>query len=203
MYGDTVYGSTQYADDNLISQQLQPFTPNLMKYLPSYYENSELMKSIQGIIAKEVGKLNYSKKDLLDQFYVDTATWGLSCIWEKLLGIQTDLNKSYEERREIIKAKLRGAGTVTKNMIKNVAEAFSGGEAEVLENFSDYSFIIQFIGIKGIPKNMEGLIEIIETIKPAHLGYSFKYTYTWWNKLKELTWSQSKTKTWNDLKVYE
>ncbi|MBI6873732.1 YmfQ family protein [Clostridium aciditolerans] len=201
MYRDAIYGSTQYADDNPILQQLQSFTPDLMKYLPTYYENSELMKSVQGTIAKEVGKLNYSKKDLLDQFYVDTATWGLSCMWEKTLDIQTDLNKSYEERREIIKAKLRGAGTITKNMIKNVAEAFSGGEVEVLENFLDYSFIIQFIGIKGIPKNMAGLIEIIETIKPAHLGYSFKYTYTWWYKLKELTWSQSKIKTWNDLKV--
>ncbi|MTK11097.1 MAG: DUF2313 domain-containing protein [Clostridiaceae bacterium] len=203
MHGYTIYGSTQYTDDNPISQQLEPFTPDLMKYLPIYYESSALMKSVQGTIAKEVDKLNYSKKDLLNQFYVDTATWGLSCMWEKTLGIQTDLNKSYEERREIIKAKLRGAGTVTKNMIKNVAEAFSGGEVEVLENFLDYSFIIRFIGIKGIPKNMAGLIEIVETIKPAHLGYSFKYTYTWWNKLIELTWSQSKMKTWNDLKVYE
>ena len=86
-------------------------------------------------------------------------------------------------------------------MMKNVAQAFSGGEVDILENFSDYSFIVQFIGIKGIPKNMQGLIDMIETIKPAHLGYSFKYTYTVWNFLSKLTWQNNKT--WDDLKIYE
>lgn len=200
MYGNTIYGTTEYANE-VSTEEIQPYTPDLMKYLPSYYDNSEVMKSIQNSAAIEIGKVKYSKADLLNQFYVDTATWGLSSIWEKPLGIETDLNKSYEDRREIIKAKLRGSGTVTKAMMKNVAQAFSGGEVDILENFSDYSFIVQFIGIKGIPKNMQGLIDMIETIKPAHLGYSFKYTYTVWNFLSKLTWQNNKT--WDDLKIYE
>ncbi len=203
MYGKSIYGNLQYAGNEINEDEIKLYTPDLMKYLPPWYYNSNIMVNIQNSAAKEIGKLNYSKKDLLDQFYVDTATWGLSSIWEKPLGIQTDLNKSYEDRREIIKAKLRGSGTVTKVMLKNVAEAFSSGETKIIENFSDYSFIIQFIGIKGIPKNMAGLIDAIDTIKPAHLGYSFKYTYTRYEKLKELTWQQAKTKTWDDLKVYE
>lgn len=202
MYGKSIYGDTQYAENNPNIDQLRYYTPDLMKCLPQYYDNSNIMKSIQNSLGKEIGKLNYSKKDLLDQFYVDTATWGLSDIWEKPLGIKTDFNKCYEERREIIKAKIRGSGTVTRKMIKNVSEAFVGAEVKVSEIFDDYSFIIQFIGIKGIPRNMAGLMDAIEAIKPAHLGYSFKYTYTWWDKLKELTWSQAKTNTWNDMKVY-
>ncbi|MBC2579685.1 YmfQ family protein [Clostridium sp. DJ247] len=202
MYGNNPYGTLKYAANNAAEEQLQPYIPELMKYLPPYYNNSRIMQDTQNSIALEIGKVRYIKQDLLNQFFVDTATWGLSTIWEKPLGIQTDLNKSYEDRREIIKAKLRGSGTVTKAMIKNVAEAFSGGEVNIIENFADYSFIVQFIGIKGIPKNMAGLIDMIETIKPAHLGYSFKYTYTWWNNLKELTWDQANTKSWNDLKVY-
>lgn len=204
MYGNTIYGTTEYANDTLTSDELEKYTPDLMKYLPRYYDNSKIMKDIQNSIAIEIGKAKYSKVDLLNQFFIDTATWGLSDIWEEPLGIKTDLNKSYEERREIIKAKLRGSGTVTKAMLKNTAEAFSGGEVDIIENYSEYSFIVQFIGIKGIPKNMQGLIDMIEDVKPAHLGYSFKYTYTVWEFIKnKLTWNTVKQKTWNDLKVYE
>ena len=201
MYGNVIYGTKEYANDSSITGDIQPYIPDLMKYLPPWYCNSEIMIEIQNSIAKEIGLVRYNQQDLLKQFYVDTATWGLSTIWEKPLAIETDLNKSYEDRREIIKAKLRGSGTVTKAMMKNVAQAFSGGEVDILENFSDYSFIVQFIGIKGIPKNMQGLIDMIETIKPAHLGYSFKYTYTVWNFLSKLTWQNNKT--WDDLKIYE
>lgn len=205
MYGNNIYGTLAYSKESLIQDGLQPYTPNLMKYLPTYYRDSKVIKNIEiDVFAPEIAILNYRHEDLLKQLFLDTATWSLD-IREKELGIQTDLNKSYEERREIIKAKLRGSGTVTKTLIKNVSRAFSGGDVEVIENFSDYSFIIQFIGIKGIPKNMAGLIDAIEDIKPAHLGYYFKYTYTVWDFIEnsKLTWNGAKLKTWNDLKVYE
>lgn len=202
MYGSNLYGNALYATDTLNDEIIEALTPNLMKYLPAYYKNSIVMNNLLQASAKEIGLINYKIEDVLNQFFIDTATWGLD-LWEKEFGITIDLNKSYEDRRENIKAKLRGSGTVTKTMIVNVAKAFSGGEVEVIENPSDYNFIIHFIGIKGIPKNMLGLIDMIENIKPAHLGYSFKYTFTWWKKLNELTWNQSKLKTWNDLKIYE
>ncbi|NYC05423.1 hypothetical protein [Clostridium beijerinckii] len=47
--------------------------------------------------------------------------------------------------------------------------------------------------------------DMLENIKPAHLGYTIKYTYTVWNVLKEnkLTCNNAKLKTWDELKVYE
>jgi hypothetical protein len=52
---------------------------------------------------------------------------------------------------------------------------------------------------------MESFKNMLEDIKPAHLGYVFEYTYTVWNVLKEknLTWTNSIIKTWDELKVYE
>ncbi|MBZ9635576.1 YmfQ family protein [Clostridium sp. FP1] len=201
MYGAIKYGANKYAfDTDIIDEQIKPYIPDLIKYLPPYCRASKIMMNVQNANALEIGLLNYNVNDLLNQFFIDTATWGLN-LWERDYRISTDLNKSYEERREILKAKKRGSGTATKKMIKNVAQAFSGGEVYIIENSYDYSFIVQFIGIKGIPKNMNGLIDMIETIKPAHLGYSFKYTYTVWNFLSKLTWQNNKT--WNDLKVYE
>lgn len=203
MYGDNIYGNTKYAI-NTNNEEESICSPDLMRYLPTYYKNSKVMKNILCANSKEIGRIECSQKDLLNQFFIDTATWGLN-LWEKEYGIITDLNKSYEERREIIKAKKRGQGTITKKLLKDTAEAFSGGECEILEHPESYSFTVQFIGIKGIPKNLAGFKDMLDTIKPAHLAYDFKYTYTVWDFLKDksLTWGNAKLKTWNDLKIYE
>lgn len=175
---------------------------DLMKYLPDYYHESNYVIDIQKSLGKESGALSNNINDMLQQMFVDTSTWGLE-LWEKELGIQTDKSKSDTTRREIIKAKLRGAGTTTKEMIKNVAIAFSGGEVDVIEYPKENKFVIQFIGVLGIPPNMAGLMQSIEEIKPAHLSYSFKYTYTVWNNLINLLWNGVNTKIWADLKIYK
>ncbi|MDU4726405.1 putative phage tail protein [Clostridium sp.] len=203
MYGNNIYGTIEYSKYSNPNNIDEKYKIDLMKYLPYYYQTSEIMKSIQNSNSIEVGNLIYNIDDSINQFFVESATWCLNRL-EKIFNIQTDINKSYEDRREVLKAKIRGSGTVTKEMIKNVSQAFSGGEVEVIEDNSKHSFIIKFIGIKGIPKNMQGLIEIIEDIKPAHLGYSFAYTYTTWDSIKSrLTWEQASLKTWNELKTYE
>jgi uncharacterized protein YmfQ (DUF2313 family) len=201
-YGSSKYGEYAYGEERITNIDVDLLAPDLMKYLPWYYQNSKTMIEIQNSISKELGLLYHHIEDLEKQFFIDTATWGLA-IYEKELGLKTNLNLSFEERREIIKAKLRGYGSVTKEMIKNTAEAFSGGEVDVVEYPSEYRFTVKFIGIKGIPRNMQGFIDMLETIKPAHLAYEFKYTYTVWNHLKNLTWGQASSMTWNDLKVYE
>lgn len=203
MYGKNNYGTIEYSKNSNSSDIGEEYRVDLMKYLPHYYQNSNVMKNIQDSNSKEIGKLKYNIDDSVSQLFIDTATWGLDRL-EGIFNIQTDINKSYEERREVLKAKLRGSGTVTKEMIKNVAQAFTGGEVDIIEDSSNYNFIIRFIGIKGIPKNMQGLIDAIEDIKPAHLGYSFKYTYTTWDFIRNnLTWNQAKNKNWNELKIYE
>lgn len=203
MYGNNIYGNIEYSRNPSSNNIDEKYKVDLMKYLPYYYQTSEIMKSIQNSNSIEVGNFRYSIDDSINQFFVESATWGLNRL-EGIFNIQTDINKSYEERREILKAKLRGSGKVTKEMIKNVAQAFSGGEVEVIEDNPNYNFTIKFIGIKGIPKNMQGLIESIEDIKPAHLGYSFAYTYTTWDFIKNnLNWNEAKVKTWSELKTYE
>ena len=202
-YGANKYGEYRYGDDGIPSgQDIDLLTPDLMKYLPWYYQSSTVMREIQNSIAKEFGIFAYYTEDVCKQFFIDTATWGLS-IYEKELDLQTNLSLSYEERREIIKAKIRGRGTTTKAMIKNTAEAFSGGEVDVIEYPEESKFIVKFIGVKGIPRNMQGFIDMLETIKPAHLAYEFKYTYTVWNHLTDLTWGQANAMTWDELRVYE
>jgi Uncharacterized protein conserved in bacteria (DUF2313). len=175
-----------------------------MRYMPDYYITSKVMKELEHSNSLELGRLNYKIKDIKNQLWIDTATWGLT-YWENEYGIETNLSLGYEQRREVLKAKKRGQGTTTKQMIKNVAETFSGGEVNIIQDNPNYAFVVQFVGVKGIPKNMQLFKDMLENIKPAHLGYTIKYTYTVWNVLKEnkLTCNNAKLKTWDELKVYE
>lgn len=199
MYGNNQYGVLKYGENIPGSHDIEKLTPDLMRYLPRYYKKSFTMINIQESIAQEFGVVKYHIEDIHKQFFLDTATWGLA-IYEKELGLDTNMDLSYEDRREIIKAKLRGTGTVTSEMIKNTAEAFSGGEVDILEFPEEFYFIVKFIGIKGIPRNMQGFINMLEDIKPAHLGYEFKYNFTVWKMLKEwgILWGQVYT-YWRDL----
>ena len=204
IYGESLYGVLQYGEElQPTGEDIQPYKPDLMRYLPHYYVSSTIMKAIQDAYAEELGQVYYFLNDFLKQFLTPTtATWGLA-FWEQELGLKTDISKSYEERREIIMARLRGIGTVGKNVLISAASAFSGGDVDVIEYPAEHRFVVKFIGTLGVPKNMASFVEMVEDVKPAHLTYSFEYTYTWWNMLKEITWAQAGMGTWNDLRVYE
>lgn len=149
---------------------------NFMNYLPNYYKTSEVMTELTNAEDSELVLFKSKLENTLNQFFVDMADTSLER-WEKELGIPVNNSKPIEYRRSVIKSKLRGQGTVTVNLIKNVSESYSNGEVDVIEDSTNYSFTIKFVGTKGIPPNMDDLERTIEEIKPAHLGYSFEYTY--------------------------
>lgn len=201
-YGDNIFGLMEYSIDGHPQEGPEVNHPNLMNYLPEYYQGIPEMEQLQASSGAECGELAYAMADSDLQKTLESATWGLSR-WERMLALTSDTDKSYAIRREMIKAKLRGNGTTTPEMIRRTASAFSGGDVEVVEVPGAYSFEVRFVGTLGIPVNMAGLIQIMEEIKPAHLDYSFVYSYTWWDSLKQLTWNGAHAKTWNELRVYE
>jgi uncharacterized protein YmfQ (DUF2313 family) len=147
----------------------------------------------------EIDGVNNVIQDLINQCFVDTATWGLD-YWENLLGIVTDQSKDVSYRRSTIKAKLRGSGTITVQLIENVASSFSNGEVAIIEHPAIYSFEVKFVGTIGVPPNMADLQNAIDQIKPAHLAVTYTYLYTQWSKVKTATWETVKTGTWDGLR---
>lgn len=198
-YGKALYGGHFYADENSNTED-EKFCVDLMKYLPEYWHTVEEMKLIQSMLGEEVANVIDYKKDIINQMFIEAATWGLSR-WEKIFDLETDVNKSYEFRRERIKAKIRGSGTTTKQLIVNVTSSFSGGEVEVIEQPEQSSFIIKFVGVKGVPPNMVDLTNTINEIKPAHLTFTFEYTYNYWNNLNDKDWNSLNKMTWEQLKT--
>lgn len=149
---------------------------DLMELLPEYYKGNKTMQELQSILSTGVNNLALKLDETIDQCFVNTATSLLSR-YEDVYGIQVDVNKSNEFRRERIRAKIRGIGTVTKQMIVDTAASYSNCEVEVIEDPANYKFVIKFVGVKGIPANMGDLTVTIEEIKPAHLSYTFEYVY--------------------------
>ena len=147
---------------------------NLINKLPSFYE-SDIIKSIQSSLGVEVDNINNSIEDTLNQFYVESATYGLDK-WENMLGISKN-TFDYQTRRENIKAKMRSRGTTTLSVIKNICEAYSNGIVEINIDHANYSFEVSFISTIGVPLGFEELDKVINEIKPCHLAHSYKFNY--------------------------
>ena len=170
---------------------------NLINKLPSFYDNN-ITKPIQNSFDIEVNSINDEVDNVLNQFYVDSATLGLD-YWERMLGISKN-NFDIDTRRENIKAKMRSRGTTTVSAIKNICEAYSNGIVEVIVNHSDYSFIIDFVGTIGIPKAFAELDKTIEEIKPCHLAHSYKFRYNNHEYLSQFTHEYLSQFTHDDLR---
>ena len=135
-------------------------------------------------------------EDVMDQFFVETATWGL---WEQQVGIETDHSLSQADRRAAIKQSLVASGNTTAEMVRQLAEAITGYEARVIVN-QDYSFSLEFLGEKNelADIDVEGLRSVVEQIKPAHLR--FVISGVTWGDIESvgLTWQYFETNkmTW-------
>lgn len=155
----------------------------MFDYMPKEYEEYRESVAIVETEAVELELLNTLVSDALDQFNVETATWGIIS-YEVDCGIAPDEAKPIDQRRSVVKSKLRGAGVTTKGLIENVAEAYSNGDVEVTEDNPNYNVKIKFVGTLGIPPNMDDLEQAIRDIIPAHLMYTLEFRYVTYDLVK-------------------
>lgn len=178
----------------------------LMNYMPKYYKTSRVIDNINEANATELTTFKASLQDVLDQFFIETADYTLAR-WEQELGLEVNENYNTEYRRTRVKARMRGQGTVTVKLIKNVSESFSNGEVDVIEDNANSKFVVKFVGTMGIPPNIVDLQAAIEDIKPAHLDYTFEYTYMTFDQFDNYnkTWAQwdALNLTWDQFEVYK
>ena len=201
MYGQNQYGTHIYADNGTDGER-EEYYVNLFPLVPEFISEKKEMHALYDTQGYEVGYMQHVLEDIINQCFIVTATWGLSR-WEQFLKLNTNLLLTYEQRRELLFAKIRGQGTTTVAMIKDTAEAFSGTEVEVIEDNPHYRFTVRFVGKKGIPQNMQGFINMLETIKPAHLAYDFEYRFTTWQEALNYTWEEALNYTWEEFRTLE
>ena len=159
----------------------------LIKLLPDYYDKNVTMQTLQTLLSEVTDDLENGLSSTISECFASTAS-GLLSRYEQLLGLEVDVSKPDDFRRERIRAKISGVGTTTKEMVKNVAGSYSNGEVEVIEDAANYRFVIRFVGTLGIPGNVADLKLTIEEIKPAHLAVEYEYIYNTWGDVAALTW---------------
>lgn len=183
-----------------------PAGRDMMDLLPTLYEEVREMRALMAAEGPEFDDLRARVTDVMQQWFVETATWGLAR-WEAEFGITPPAGQPLDQRRAVIRSRIRGSGTVTVKMIKRVAESYDGGRVDVIDPSAEYTFTVRFVDTRGVPPNIDDLKAAIELIKPAHLAVVYEYSYLTWTELdaKNLTWNQfdAADLTWDELEVWK
>ena len=179
---------------------------NLIEQYQYFYSKSKIFSVIQDILGEECNMDRADYEDLLNQFFIKSATWGIYK-WEEFAGIPTPTEYvDIETRRSNVLAAIRSRDTTTVEKIRVVSESYSNGECQVIEDNPNNTFYIKFIGVRGIPKRIDELRKSIERIKPAHLAFDFIYSYLIWDEFDAFnkTWDEwdALNLTWDELEVY-
>jgi hypothetical protein len=140
----------------------------MLSHCPRYYQASRVFKSIMQASGVELDSLKQGIEEILDQFFVNTATWGLD-LWEQELGLSSFVGKPLNQRRSTVLSRLGQPNMATVNFIKRIAEIF-GGTVEVVQTPAAYSFTVKFVQLLNASLNLADVRVVLEEIKPAHIG---------------------------------
>lgn len=156
-----------------------------LSYMPPYYESSRVVQDLFQAEGEELDDWRDTLNQTLDQTFVRTASWALD-EWEEELGLSPAPAQPDSERQSRIVSKLRGTGTATIRVVKEVAESYDNGAIEVSENYPAYTITIHFVDTTGIPPNVEDLKAAVRDVVPAHLSLEFVYNYLTFDELENL-----------------
>lgn len=169
----------------------------LIEHFPRYYKESEIAKELTYPIDLENLRLSVAVEQTKKEFVVDTAIETLPKFEEEFGLPINPTGVTLEERRSRIKAKMRTAGTTTKELVKTVVSSWAYGNVEVIEDSSNYSIKIEFVDEEAIPPNLQYIKQIISEIIPAHLGVEYIFKYNTVKVLRDTGWTVAELKSKN------
>ncbi|RSL28990.1 DUF2313 domain-containing protein [Salibacterium salarium] len=166
----------------------------MRRYMPEFYEEFPQIQEEIAAESTELTDLFSQIRDVLAQFYVDRATWGIP-IWEREVGITPDNSRPLSRRRTEIKSRLRGFGVITHaklddildNYDESIGYAVDNPQYEVtftfpievaakeVEHYSVADFRVGYRLTEYInepPVNMAEFQEELRKLLPAHLAMS-------------------------------
>ena len=176
----------------------------MLEKMPGYFRKSKVMNDLIHSIENEFERLKQETILTENQFFVILSDRGIKN-HEEDVGLVPDASADIETRRGRVLSKLRGTGTVTKTMMKNVAASFVNGDIEIIEYPSEYCFAVKFTSKTGVPYNIADIQAMIEEIKPAHLAVEYIFTYRLWQDILDeiQIWTTAKNYSWEWMLTFE
>lgn len=166
-------------DNTITEEQIKQYFVDLTKskYVPNFIYNDPNTSKVFTQQGTEIGKLKFYIDDLINNCFIETATWALD-IWEYEYGVVSKNTDTIETRRNRLLAKKRAYGTITPTVIKNICNSFVD-KTKIIQHYEDYYFELLLENVnRGLQNYLEELIKIIEEIKPAHLEVFYKLVQT-------------------------
>ncbi|BEP28823.1 putative phage tail protein [Helicovermis profundi] len=160
------------------------YKEKLINHLSKILREDEIANSLFDSISKEL--MNIDKKINLSfcEFFVDTAIGSGLTSFEKRLGIETNILSSVDQRRNLIKARLRGRKKISLSIINSICEVWINGEAS--SDISENIISINLRSFGGVSDDFENLEKTILKLIPCSLAVKI---------LNEITVNSDKEKT--------
>lgn len=143
---------------------------NLAEYLPVFVTQDKEINDLLSIESEEHDRQRKLLLDILRQFFIHSATWGLDS-WEKALSIYSKPNESFELRRAKIYAKLQFKQISTVKFLRQLASKFFPVQADVkIKEVNTKNLFYLIANYTALGNDYFALREAIEIYKPAHLA---------------------------------
>lgn len=143
---------------------------NLAEYLPAFVAQDKEINTLLATESKEHNRRRELLIDILKQFFVHSATWGLD-LWEKVFAIYSKPNESYELRRAKIYAKLQSKQISTVEFLTQLASKFFPQQADVkIQEVNPKNLFYLIANYTALDNDYFALRDAIEIYKPAHLA---------------------------------
>lgn len=152
----------------------------LLAMYPTFYREVYEMQEI----LKAEGKLQDDLKTDIQQVFfnqfIDYADSETISVYEKIIGIEPDINKSLDERRRVVRAFLTGSGKLSASIIKSIIGSYTEGDVECdLEKVNSkddfHTLVIQAERGSGSTINLSDITGLIDKKIPAHLKYDLSF----------------------------
>jgi hypothetical protein len=147
---------------------------DVTNYLPRFLQSDPDFKAVCDAESIEHEKTRDALQDVFNQFFVGTATWGLS-IWEYILDLHPAADEKNEYRRNQILNRIRGYKTTTKAVMHQIINTYGSG---YLEEHNERYYFNVFVACNDDAAKQK-LKEDIIVFKPAHLGINVYLGYSW------------------------
>ena len=175
----------------------------IKRYLPTFIAKGNIIKDIYESQQAEIDLLNNDIQDLINNLFVETATWSLEN-WEKKYNIPIDLDDTLENRISRILAKMVSKGQpFTKETIEAIVNQFTNGNVEVIEHLEDDYFTVKFVSEFGIPPKIQDVYDAINEIKASWLDVEYEFIYNTVHYLRQYTVRELRQYTVEELRTKE
>lgn len=149
---------------------------DVLAYLPRFLQKDPMFYHTADTCSAEHNRLRLSLQDLVNNFFVSTATWALE-LFESFLGLQAVDGETDDFRRQRILFKLQHVDVSTVDFMNSIINLYSVGHIEEVNE--EYYFKVYCIMDENNTDALQKLISQLDIYKPAHLGYAIYLGYSW------------------------